>query len=83
MDFFDPDLGATNQALRINSGANGNEWYVGPLAVDEWAAGARFRLAAFSPTGKENLLCLTTHSTPISRARDHARQWPFQTLELC
>jgi hypothetical protein len=36
--------------------------------VDEWAVGARFRLAAFSPTGKENLLCLTTHSTPLSPA---------------
>src|SRR5438046_5279905 len=25
VDFFDPDLGATNQALRINSGVNANE----------------------------------------------------------
>ena len=68
VDFFDPDLGATNQCLRINSGANANEWYVGPLAQDELAVGARFRLAAFTPTGKENLLCLTTHSTPLSPA---------------
>jgi hypothetical protein len=68
VDFFDPDLGATNQALRINSGTNANEWYVGPLSVDELAVGARFRLVAFSPTGKENLLCLTTHSTPLSPA---------------
>ncbi len=68
VDFFDPDLGATNQALRINSGANANEWYVGPLALDELAVGARFRLAAFTGTGKENLLCLTTHSTPLSPA---------------
>src|SRR5207302_9478421 len=67
-DFFDPDLGATNQALRINSGANANEWYVGPLALEELAVGARFRLVAFSPTGKENLRCLTTHSTPLSPA---------------
>jgi hypothetical protein len=67
-NFFDPDLGATNQALRINSGANANEWYVGPLALDELAVGARFRLVAFSPAGKENLLCLTTHSTPLSPA---------------
>src|SRR5947208_3867253 len=66
VNFFDPDLGATNQALRINSGANANEWYVGPLALDELAVGARFRLAAFTPTGKENLLCLTTHSTALS-----------------
>src|SRR5262249_18019653 len=68
INFFDPELGATNQALRINSGANANEWYVGPLALDELAVGARFRLAAFTPTGKENLLCLTTHSTPMSPA---------------
>src|SRR5205823_11526457 len=68
VDFFDPELGATNQALRINSGVNANEWYVGPLALDELAVGARFRLVSFSPTGKENLLCLTTHSTPNSPA---------------
>jgi hypothetical protein len=68
VDFYDPELGATNQALRINSGANANEWYVGPLALDELAVGARFRLVAFSPTGKENLLCLTTRSTPLSPA---------------
>ena len=68
VNFFDPELGATNQALRINSGSNLNEWFVGPLALDELAVGARFRLAAFSPTGKENLLCVTTHSTPMSPA---------------
>lgn len=68
VDFFDPELGATNQALRIDSGTNANEWYVGPLALDELAVGARFRLVAFSPTGKENLLCLTTRSTPLSPA---------------
>ena len=38
------------------------------MAVDEWAVGARFRLAAFSPAGKENLLCLTTRSAPLSPA---------------
>src|SRR5437660_3868284 len=68
VDFFDPELGTTNQALRIDSGSNANEWYVGPLALDELAVGARFRLVAFSPTGNENLLCLTTHSTPLSPA---------------
>lgn len=57
VDFFDPDLGATNQALRINSGANSTEWYVGPLSVDEVVAAARFRTVAFSGTGAENLLC--------------------------
>src|SRR5205823_6287739 len=57
-----PGLGATNQCLQINSGANANEWYVGPLSLDELAVGARFRLVAFTATGKENLLCLTTHS---------------------
>jgi hypothetical protein len=68
IDFFDPDLGATNQCLRINSGANANEWYVGPLDQDELTVGARFRLVSFTPAGKENLLCLTTHSTPLSPA---------------
>jgi hypothetical protein len=68
VDFYDPELGATNQALRIDSGSNANEWYVGPLVLDELAVGARFRVVAFSPTGKENLLCLTTHSTPLSPA---------------
>lgn len=68
VDFFDPDLGATNQALRINSGSNVQEWYVGPLSIDEWAVGARFRLVSFTPTGKENLLCLTTRSAPLSPA---------------
>src|SRR5205807_2742686 len=41
VDFSDPKLGTTNQALRINSGVNANEWSVGPLAIDEWAIGAR------------------------------------------
>jgi hypothetical protein len=68
VNFFDSELGATNQALRINSTANANEWYVGPLMLDELAVGARFRLVSFSATGKENLLCLTTHSTPLSPA---------------
>jgi hypothetical protein len=68
VDFFDPELGATNQALRIKSGSSLNEWYVALGGVDELAVGARFRLVAFSPTGKENLLCLTTHSTPKSPA---------------
>src|SRR5207245_8446359 len=68
INFFDAELAATNQALRINSGANANEWYVGPLALNELAVGARFRLAAFTGTGKENLLCLSTHSTPLSPA---------------
>jgi hypothetical protein len=67
-NFFDPDIGATNQCLRISSGTGANEWYVGPLAFDEMAVGARFRLAAFTTTGSENLLCLTTHSTPLSPA---------------
>jgi len=68
ISFLDPDLGVTNQALRINSGTNANEWFVGPVTLDEWSVGARFRLVSFSPMGKENLLCLTTHSTPLSPA---------------
>ncbi len=66
ISFLDPATGFTNQALRINSGSGANEWFVGPLAMDEWAVGARFRLVAYSPTGKENLLCLTTRSDPHS-----------------
>src|SRR6266403_2595351 len=52
VDFIDPDLGATNQCMRISSGANKNEWYVGPMGLDELAVGARFRLAGFTATGK-------------------------------
>ena len=63
VEFFDPELGATNQALRVSSGADASEWYVETLSIDEWAVGARFRLAAFSPTGKEDLLCLTPYSS--------------------
>jgi len=66
VDFFDPALGATNHALRINSGSNANEWYMGPFDLDEFAAGARFRLVDFSPTGSEDLFCVTTHSTPLA-----------------
>ena len=68
IDFYDPDLQTTNQCLRISSGSNFNEWYVGPLTLDELAVGARFRLAGFTPTGKENLLCLTTHAASFAPA---------------
>jgi hypothetical protein len=68
VDFLDPDLGAMNRALRINSGPDANEWYVGLAGLDEFAAGARFRLVDFTSTGKEDLLCVTTHSTPLAPA---------------
>jgi hypothetical protein len=68
INFLDPELRATNQAMRINSGSLSTEWYVGPFNIDEWAVGARFRLVSFSPTGSENLLCLTTRSAPLSPA---------------
>jgi hypothetical protein len=64
--FLDPGSGLPNHALRINSGANANQWYVSLGGLDEVAAGARFRLVDFSLTGKENLLCATTHSVPLS-----------------
>jgi len=67
VDFFDPDLGATNQALRVNSGSNSTEWYLGPLSVDEVVAAARFRTVAFSGTGSENLLCAA-----VGGAGDHS-----------
>jgi len=67
VDFYDPDLGATNQALRINSGSNSTEWYLGPLYVHEVVAAARFRTVAFSGTGSENLLC-----AEVGGAGDHS-----------
>ncbi|MBI3851987.1 MAG: hypothetical protein HY298_17150 [Verrucomicrobia bacterium] len=57
VNFYDPDIGGTNHALRINSGANSTEWYLGPLFTDEVVAAARFRTVAFSGTSAENLLC--------------------------
>src|SRR5439155_10663732 len=58
VDFVDPATGAPNQALRLNSGDGSNQWYVGPLGATEAVAAARFRLVAFSPAGRENLLCV-------------------------
>lgn len=58
LDFIDPANSATNQALRVNSGDGSNEWYVGPLGATEIVAASRFRIAAFTPTGRENLLCV-------------------------
>ena len=66
VDFYDPDLGATNQALRIDSGSNSTEWYLGPLFADEVVAAGRFRTVAFSGTGAENLLC-----AEVGGAGDH------------
>lgn len=60
VDFFDPVLGATNKALRINSGSDASEWYYGAFAADEVVGAARFRLVDFTAVGKENLLCVTT-----------------------
>src|SRR6185295_6095392 len=56
VDFTDPVNGASNQAVQINSGTGLNEWYIGPLAEAELFGGMRFKVEAFSPTGKENLL---------------------------
>jgi hypothetical protein len=66
VDFYDPDLGAMNQALRISSGSNSTEWYLGPLFMDEVVAAARFRTVAFSGTDSENLLC-----AEVGGAGDH------------
>jgi hypothetical protein len=71
VDFIDPANGATNKALRVDSGDGSNEWYVGPVGGTELVAAARFRLAAFSPTGRENLLCVQvggsgTHAPSVS-----------------
>ena len=67
VDFFDPILGATNQALRISSDVGATEWYYG-FAADEVVGAARFRLVDFSPLGKENLLCVTTSSPSDTNA---------------
>jgi hypothetical protein len=68
VDFVDPDTGANNQALRINSGPGSNEYYLGdyPAEADgaEVVIGARFRVVDMSSTGSENLLCATTYSAP-------------------
>ncbi len=63
VEFVDPASGATNKALRVNSGDGANEWYVGPLYLNEVVAAARFRLVEFSPTGRENLLCVQVGGT--------------------
>jgi hypothetical protein len=56
IDFLDPQTGLMNKALRINSGMNSAEWYLGPLFADEVVAAARFKTVAFSGAS-ENLLC--------------------------
>jgi len=43
VDFVDPAISGTNQALRINSGNASTEWYVGALFTNEIVAAARFR----------------------------------------
>jgi hypothetical protein len=68
VSFPDPELSSDNYALRINSGSNATEWFAGLGEMVELAAGARFRLVSFSDSGKENLLCLTTRSPPLSPA---------------
>ena len=46
VDFLDPALNVTNQALRLNSGSGANEWYVGAFFDDE-VVGASCDLAKF------------------------------------
>ena len=71
VNFVDPVGGTNNQALRVNSGPGSVQWYIGPLNVPEVVAAARFRLVSFSPTGRENLLCVQvggggTHAPSVS-----------------
>lgn len=66
--FVDPFNGAMNDALQVNSGTGVNDWYDGAFSEDEVFGGARFRLVAFNPTGKENLISMTTRSQPLSPA---------------
>jgi hypothetical protein len=67
------DLGAGNFALRMDSpdhtsenpvpGTYYNEYYVTDIPGYEKLGAARFRLESFTPTGKENLLAV---STPVA-----------------
>jgi len=68
VDFVDPVNGASNKALRLNSGTGANEWYIGAFSFDEVAARARFRVVEFSPMGRENILSLTTRSKHLAPA---------------
>jgi hypothetical protein len=72
VDFVDPATGQTNQAIRVYSGTGAFEYFMGPFVTDETGAevviAARFRIAAFSATGKENLVCATTRSEPKAPA---------------
>jgi hypothetical protein len=56
-------IDATNNALRMDSsnpsGSGNNEWYVGPIVVNELVGASRFRLLDFSAFGKENILSVT------------------------
>jgi hypothetical protein len=67
------DLGGGNMALRMDSpdhsaenpppGTYYNEYYVTDIPGYEKVGAARFRLQSFTPTGKENLLAV---STPVA-----------------
>lgn len=63
-----PDGGAANQALRLNSGLGAHEWYLELFDQEEVVIGARFRLVEFTPTGKENLISITTRSKHLAPA---------------
>src|SRR5437870_2938086 len=84
VDFFDPALGAMNQALRINSLDNANEWFQGPLFADEVVAAARFKTVAFSGTDSENLLAAEVGHTgdhsaapSITIVTNHYKLWSY------
>jgi hypothetical protein len=56
-------IDATNNALRMDSsnplGTGNNEWFIGPIIVNELVGASRFRLLDFSAFGKENILSVT------------------------
>ena len=64
VEFNDSFNDGMNQAMRITSNSGANEYYIGAFEEDETFAGARFALQDFSPTGKENIFCVTTRSQP-------------------
>jgi len=62
------EAGGANKAMRLNSGLGAHEWYLEVFDQEEVVIGARFRLVEFTPTGKENLISITTRSKHLAPA---------------
>lgn len=85
-------IDATNNALRMDSsdpsGAGYNEFYVGPIVVNELVGASRFRVVDFSASGKENILAVTVGGTlptapSITLVDGRFKVWSYTTdLEI-